>query len=66
MEQANTFLAKKEQVRITLTLKGRQKAHPERGVDFLNGICETYFSETGRCVNKPSVSSLNLTLMPKK
>lgn len=66
MEQAQKFLEKKEQVKIVLTLRGRQKAHPERGVDFLNKLRNEYFSDSARCVKEASETSLSLTLMPKK
>jgi len=65
IKQAQKFLEKKEQIRITLTLRGRQKAHPERAVEFLNEINEEHFKDYGRCVKPATENSLSLTLMPK-
>lgn len=65
IKQAQKFLEKKEQVRVTLALKGRQKANPKRGVEFLNEINEKYFTDCGRCVKPATESSLSLTFMPK-
>lgn len=64
MKQAQKFLVKGNQVRVTLTLKGRQKGRPEQSVDFLNELYETYFVEYGRLSKRPSESNLGLTLNP--
>ena len=66
MKQAQKFLEKKEQTRVQLLLKGRQKSHPERGVDFLLNVYEEFLKDYGKLVNKPSPSNLSLTLMPGK
>lgn len=65
MKQAQKFLSKKEQVRIVVLLKGRQKDHPERGADFLNTIAENYLNDYGNCVKKATTTNLSLTFMPK-
>lgn len=65
MKQVQKFLEKKEQVRVVLLLKGRQKGNPKRGADFLNEVAETYLNDFGKCVKAASESNLNLTFMPK-
>lgn len=64
MKQAQKFLQKKEQVRIALLLKGRQKSNPERGAEFLNDLNEKFFTKHGRCVKPATPQNLGLTLMP--
>lgn len=64
MKQAQKFLEKKEQVRVVLLLKGRQKDHPERGAEFLNNLAKDYLKEYGNCVKPASVKNLSLTFMP--
>lgn len=66
MKQVTDFLTSKEQVKIQLTLKGREKAHPERGVDFLNNLYETHLSTHGKCAKQATEASLHLTLMPTR
>lgn len=65
MKQVQKFLEKKEQVRVQLLLKGRQKSNPERGVEFLLNNYEEYLSDYGKLSNQPNPSNLSLTLMPK-
>lgn len=64
MKQACKFLDKKEQVRVQLLLKGRQKGNPDRGVEFLKELYDDFLSESGKLVNKPNPSNLSLVLMP--
>lgn len=64
MKQAQEFLAKKEQVRVVLLLKGRQKNSPERGAEFLNELYKEYFTGHGKCVKPATAANLGLTLMP--
>lgn len=66
MVQAKNFLEKKEQVKVLLVLKGREKAKPERGVEFLENLYSEFLSDDSRCVKQATSSSLSLTLMPKK
>lgn len=65
MKQAQKFLMKKEQVRVQLLLKGRQRNKPEKGVEFLNNLAEKYLNEYGRCVKPATPDSLFLTFMPR-
>lgn len=64
MKQAQKFLDKKEQVRVVLLLKGRQKSNPERGAEFLNDLNKDYFAGHGKCVKPATVTNLALTFMP--
>lgn len=64
MKQAEGFLKKKEQVRVVLLLKGRQKNNPERGAEFLNELKETYLKGHGKCVKPATPENLGLTFMP--
>lgn len=65
MKQAQGFLKKRQQVRVTLILKGREKYSPERGVEFLNEIHETFLDEFGRCAKMPTTQNLSLTYNPR-
>lgn len=64
MKQAQGFLAKKEQVRLVVLLKGRQKNNPERAAEFLNELNKEYFTGHGKCVKPATATNLGLTLMP--
>lgn len=64
MKQAESFLKKKEQVRVVLLLKGRQKNNPQRGADFLNELRENYLTGHGKCVKPATPENLGLTFMP--
>lgn len=64
MKQVQKFLLKKEQVRVVLTLRGREKSHPERGAELLTEVLDSYVEGYGRCVKKPSATNLTLTIMP--
>lgn len=64
MKQAQEFLLKREQVRITLVLRGRQKGHVDTSLEFLRKINEDFFSECGRLVKEPSAQNLSLTYNP--
>lgn len=65
MSDVKKHLAKKHQVRIVLLLKGRQKAHLDRGVLFLNEIHEEFMKEAGSLASKPTERNLSLTYNPK-
>jgi translation initiation factor IF-3 len=65
MKQAQQFLSSKEQVRVVLILKGRQKAYPQKAVDFLNKVAEDFLNDFGNSANVASVSNLSLTYNPK-
>lgn len=57
-------LIKKHQVRIRITLMGREKSRPQLGVDFLNRLIER-FSEVGKPNRLPTTDNLNVVLFPK-
>lgn len=66
MKQAQEFLIGKEQTRVILQLKGRERSRPEKGVELLNSLIYKYFDGYG-VANKPAtVTNLSLTFMPKK
>jgi len=65
MKQAQEFLTKRQQVRVVVTLKGRQKGHPERAVEFLNDVYNQYLQDYGKLAKEASVTNLGLTLNPK-
>lgn len=64
MKQAQDFLEKREQVRITLVLRGRQKGHVETSLEFLHKIHDEFFSECGKLVKEPTAQNLSLTYNP--
>lgn len=65
MAQAQEFLKAKEQVRVVVILKGRQRMRPEQAVDFLTTLFNAYLAEYGRCVRQPSVKNLSIMVMPQ-
>lgn len=65
MKQAQGFLAKRIPVRVSLSLHGRQKGHPERGVAFLTELQSKWIAEFGKCVKPATEKNLTLTVMPK-
>ena len=64
MKQAQEFLIKRQQVRVTIVLKGRQKGHPERAVTFLNDLYAAYLQDYGKLAKEASIGNLGLTLNP--
>lgn len=66
MNQAQKFLEKRNQVRIQVFLKGREKNHPERAVELLNEIVEKYFKTIGQPANKPTTRNLSVMINPSK
>lgn len=64
MKQAQGFLEKREQVRIQLVLKGRQKGHVESALEFLGKINEDFFVGFGTLTKLPSGDNLALTYNP--
>jgi len=65
VEKAKEFLAKKNQVKLFLQLRGREKSRPQVGVDFLNEILEELGTH-GTVVNPPRPDNLVVILNPKK
>lgn len=64
MKQAQGFLEKREQVRVQLVLKGRQKGHLKSALEFLSGINEEFFDGFGQLTKAPTESNLSLTYNP--
>lgn len=62
IEQA---LQKKQQVKIRLQLIGRERAHPEQGVLWLEKLIER-FSDISISNKKPTKDNLVVVLFPKK
>lgn len=65
MKQAQKFLEKKNQVRIVLSLKGRQKNNTESAIQFLMHLHENYLNDFGKCAKLPSENGLFLTYNPR-
>lgn len=65
LSKAKEFLAKRSQVKVIIQLKGREKAKPMRGVEFLNEII-TELGDAGSPANMPNVQNLSVTFNPKK
>jgi translation initiation factor IF-3 len=65
IRKAGEFLIKKSQVKILVQLRGREKANPMRGVEFLNQIIEE-LREKGSPANIPNTTTLFVTFNPKK
>lgn len=64
MKQAQGFLEKREQVKITLILRGRQKGHQASAVEFLVKLHEDYLKDSGTLVRPPGEGHLFLTYNP--
>jgi len=64
MKQAQAFLEKREQVRVTLVLKGRQRGHVSTSIEFLTHIHEEFFASCGSLVKPPTAENLSLTYNP--
>lgn len=66
MKQAQGFLAKKKQVRVSVVLHGRQKSKPDFAIQFLNELHETYLKAYGSLASSPNEKNIQLTYNPKK
>lgn len=64
VKQAEKFLLKKEQVRISIIMHGRQFLHPDRGFRFLEKIKED-LAEFGTAANTPTEKNMSITFNPK-
>lgn len=64
MKQAQGFLEKREQVRVQLVLKGRQKGHIKSALEFLSSINDEFFVGFGQLTKAPSEGNLTLTYNP--
>jgi len=65
IKHVEQFLAKKEQVRVTLQLLGRERSRPQSGVDFMMGVINR-LSDYGTAQKLPTATNLSTTLNPKK
>ena len=65
VKQIEKFLSKKEQVRITVQLRGREKSRPQSAVDFLMEVVET-LKEVSMPQKLPTVTNISVMLNPKK
>lgn len=64
MKQAQGFLHDREQVRVQLVLKGRQKGHIDSALEFLSKINDEFFTDLGSLTKAPSGVNLGLTYNP--
>lgn len=65
MKQAEKFLKKKTQVKVTVVMYGRQLNHPERGFVMLQKVMEA-LKDFGTPANKPTPKNMSLVFNPKK
>jgi translation initiation factor IF-3 len=67
VDQARSFLERKDKVKINVLFRGRENAHHDRGRDLLVGIIET-LSDIATVERQPSMDSgrsMSMTLIPK-
>lgn len=64
MKQAQGFLEKREQVRVQLVLKGRQKGNIPSALELLGKINEEFFTEFGTLTKPPTAQNLSLSYNP--
>ena len=67
VRQAETFLRRKDKVKINVTFRGRENAHHERGREMLEGIMET-LKDVASVEKFPSMESgriMTMILTPK-
>jgi translation initiation factor IF-3 len=64
MKQAQTFLEKREQVKILLVLRGRQRGRQVSAVEFLLELHENYLASYGKLAKPPTDGNLTLTYNP--
>lgn len=65
IEQAKSFLGKRDQVKVTVQLRGRERSRPQYAIEFLNEIVEQ-LKDYGSPANAPKPDNLQVTLNPKK
>ena len=65
LRQAKEWLQDKEQVRIVLVLRGRQKGRSESALKFLTEIHENYLEPFGKLAKGPSEQNYSLTYNPR-
>lgn len=66
LSHAQEFLSKGEQVQVQIFLKGRQRNHPERAIEFLQNTVSESLEDFGKKANEPSSQRLSITFNPKK
>jgi translation initiation factor IF-3 len=67
VNQARSFLERKDKVKINVLFRGRENAHHERGRDLLLGIIQT-LTDIATVERQPSMDSgrsMSMTLIPK-
>jgi translation initiation factor IF-3 len=67
VRQAETFLRRKDKVKVSVTFRGRENAHHERGREMLEGILET-LKDVASVEKPPSMESgrmMTMVLTPK-
>lgn len=65
IEQAIKFLEKKEQVKIIVNLRGREKYHADRGLHLLNKA-HAILNVHGTRTSKPTERNLSIVYNPRK
>jgi translation initiation factor IF-3 len=65
LKQAEKWLVKKEQVRFTVQLKGREKGRPEQAFQMFQKIVKA-LENCGTPTGNPTPDKLMLTFNPKK
>ena len=65
VKQAAKWLQAQQQVKVSVTLKGREQGRPELAFQLLKTIVEK-LQEYGTPANNPSVGKYQITFNPKK
>jgi len=65
IEKAKKFLLDRDQVKLFVQLRGREKSRPQVGLDLLKLIVEE-LDEHGTPMTEPRYDNLIITLSPKK
>lgn len=65
LKQAQKWLTKKEQVKFTIQLRGREKGRPEQAIEMFQRIVKALES-FGTPTGNPHPEKLSLTFNPKK
>lgn len=64
IKKAADFLSQREQVKVLVQLRGREKARPEKGLKFLEEVIGS-LANFGSPANSPTKDSLFITFNPK-
>lgn len=65
LEKAKAFLSGRDQVKIQVQLRGREKSRPQAALQFALDLVES-LKDFGTPVNPPKAENLFITLNPKK